>query len=154
MQRLSSAIDPGAPASHSENRVRLARATVVGDTHAARYAQRIELRQHALSADEPRSRGGADAGPTPFDFLLAALGACTSITLWMYADRHGWDLGTLTVTLDFVREDGVDRIEREVVCTAPLDETQRARLLEICERTPVTAALRAGMVIDTRLRSA
>jgi len=134
--------------------MRLARATVVGDTHAARYAQRIAVRRHVLSADEPPTRGGADVGPTPFDYLLAALGACTSITLWMYAERHGWDLGTLTVTLDFVRENGVDRIEREVAYTAPLDETQRARLAEICERTPVTAALRAGVVIDTRLRRA
>ncbi|HEX7045351.1 MAG TPA: OsmC family protein [Burkholderiales bacterium] len=115
---------------------------------ATRSASRCASTRSRRTSREPA------AAPTPFDYLLAALGACTSITLWMYAERHGWDLGTLTVTLDFVREDGADRIEREVACTAPLDETQRVRLLEICERTPVTAALRAGVAIETRLRSA
>src|ERR671938_928405 len=104
---------------------------------------------HALVADEPVSAGGADSGPTPYDYLLAALGSCTAMTLRMYADRKGWPLESVTVRLSQERvhatdceecetEEGrIDRIEREIELAGPLGEEQRRRLLEIADKCPV-----------------
>ncbi|HXX32001.1 MAG TPA: OsmC family protein [Myxococcaceae bacterium] len=115
----------------------------------AGYAQDIRSGNHRLSADEPASAGGTDTGPSPYGLLLAALGACTSITLRMYAERKGWSLGTVHVSLRIFKDDGSDRIEREVAVSTPLEETQRARLADICERTPVTLTLKRGAAIHT-----
>src|SRR5206468_5806409 len=111
-------------------------------TSTAKYVQQIRAGRHQLSADEPKSSGGADSGPTPYSLLLASLGACTSITLRMYAERKGWELGTVQVDLDFAREDERDVIRREVRFPASLSEEQRARLAEIADKTPVTRTLR------------
>ena len=119
------------------------------------YAQTISAGRHALSADEPVGNGGADSGPTPYSLLLASLGACTSITLLMYARRKGWTLGQVQVALEMHKDiDGGgqnDRIERTVRFGAPLTDEQRARLAEICEKTPVTKTLKAGTPIATTL---
>jgi putative redox protein len=81
--------------------------------------------------------------------LLAALGACTSATLRMYAERHQWDLGEVTVDL-LLREDRkAKHVVRKVSISAPLDQDRLARLAEICERTPVTLALKSGVSIET-----
>ena len=111
------------------------------------YAQTIRAGHHRLSADEPTTNGGADRGPAPYCLLLAALGACTSITLQMYAARKGWDLGAVQVVVRMVREGGVERIERDLRFGAPLTDEQRVRLSEIAEKTPVTRTLRAGVAI-------
>src|SRR5881394_3555864 len=95
-------------------------------TSTARYAQEIRSGRHQLTSDEPKSNGGADTGPAPYALLLAALGSCTSITLRMYADRKGWELGTVAVDLDFSRENEKELIRREVRFSAPLSEEQRA----------------------------
>ena len=118
---------------------------------AAGYAQTIRAGHHRLSADEPASTGGTDTGPGPYGLLLAALGACTSITLRMYAQRKGWELGVIRVSLRFFHGGGADRIEREVRFSAPLEEAQLSRLLDICERTPVTLTLKRGVAIGTSL---
>ncbi|HVR63565.1 MAG TPA: OsmC family protein [Polyangia bacterium] len=119
------------------------------------YAQRIQVGRHALVADEPVSNGGADSGPSPYALLLSSLGACTSITLLMYARRKGWTLGEVEVSLrmqkDLENNGQGDRIERTVSFSAPLSEEQRARLAEICEKTPVTRTIRAGTPIATTL---
>ena len=116
------------------------------------YGQKIESSGHLLTADEPVSRGGTDSGPTPYGLLLAALGACTSITLRMYAERKEWDLGSIRVALRHEKTaDGGDHIEREVTFSAPLTDEQRARLAEIAEKTPVTKTIRAGASIHTQL---
>jgi putative redox protein len=119
----------------------------------ANYAQRIESGGHRLSADEPTSvPGGTDTGPAPYGLLLAALGACTSITLRMYAERKGWDLGSIDVRLRHQKtHEGKDHIERDLAFGATLTDEQRKRLAEIAEKTPVTMTIKSGAVIETRL---
>jgi putative redox protein len=127
---------------------RFASATARSD---AGYAVAVRAGHHSLSADEPASAGGTDSGPSPYGLLLAALGACTSITLRMYAERKGWQLGTVEVELHLLKEAAAERIERRVHLSAPLEEAQRARLADICERTPVTLTLKRGVAIGTTL---
>jgi putative redox protein len=129
----------------------IGQATVVGDGRAPRYLQKIQCGKHAIVADEPADGGGANAGPSPFDYLVSGLGACTSITLRMYAERKSWSLGTVTVDLQLKREKDENRIERTVSISVSLTEAQRAKLAEICEKTPITRAIKPGISIETRL---
>jgi putative redox protein len=116
------------------------------------YAQKIAAGHHALTSDEPASRGGTDTGPNPYGLLLAALGACTSITLRMYAERKGWELGSVQVALRHLKSaEGGDEIERDLTFGAALTDEQRGRLAEIADKTPVTKTLAAGISIRTRL---
>ena len=92
----------------------------------------------------------ADAGPSPYELVLAGLGACTAITLRMYAQRKGWELGEVTVELRLFKDGDAARIEREVRFSAPLSDEQRARLGEVVEKTPVTKTIKAGAPIETR----
>jgi putative redox protein len=126
-------------------------AHATGTIGATRYAMTIDAGGHRIIADEPPSNGGADAGPAPYDLLLASLAACTAITLRMYADRSQWDLKSVTVGLHFVREDKKERIERKLILEGDLDDEQRARIADIAERTPVTLTLKAGLPILTEL---
>jgi putative redox protein len=115
-----------------------------------RYATRIDFGERSLIADEPAARGGGDAGPAPYELLLASLGACTAITLRMYADRKEWPLATLAVDLRLHGQGETLRIER-ILRPEGVDEAQAARLVEIAARTPVTLTLSGGVPIDTRL---
>lgn len=127
----------------------LSEATVTGPIG---YAQTIATGGHTLSSDEPERRGGTNTGPAPFDLLLSSLGACTAITLRMYSERKEWKLGTIGVKLRLLKQgDDPLRIERTISLTGDLDEPQRAKLLEIAEKTPVTKAVSAGVRIDTTL---
>lgn len=121
------------------------------ESREARYAQDIRIRKHSLVADEPEGRGGADAGPRPYELLLSALGACTSITLRMYAEKKGWDIGSIAVTLRFVKDGDVDRIQRTLRFSKNLEAEQRSRLLEIAGKTPVTKTILHGTAIDTMI---
>ena len=114
-----------------------------------RYRTEIEVGGRAIVADEPPALGGQGTGFAPYDLLLASLGACTAITLRMYADRKGWPMESLEVGL---RLHGVEerRIARTLTIVG-LDEEQQARLADIAERTPVTLTLKNGLPIDTRL---
>jgi len=119
--------------------------------------QEITAGNHRLVADEPVEAGGTDAGPDPYALLLSALGACTSMTLRLYARRKGWPLEEVTVELEHARvyaqdcadcegEAGrVDRIQRRVRLRGPLDTVQVARLAEIARRCPVHKTLLAGV---------
>ena len=126
----------------------LANATVSGDRG---YAQRITATGgHTLSSDEPERRGGTNTGAAPFDLMLASLGACTGITLRMYADRKEWNLGATEVRLRLIKEgENPMRVERTLVVSEPLDAEQQAKLLEIADKTPVTKALAPGLPIQT-----
>jgi putative redox protein len=128
----------------------LAKAAVKGETG---YAQRITTTVgHELTSDEPERRGGTNTGPAPFDLMLSSLGACTAITLRMYSDRKQWKLGTIDVALRLVKEgDDPMRIERHISVSEAVDDEQRAKLLEIADKTPVTKALAAGVTIQTVL---
>jgi putative redox protein len=105
---------------------------------------------HRLVADEPASRGGEDAGPAPYDLLLAALGACTAITLRMYADRHDWAIQSLDVNLRIVGTPEGNRIRRVLRIDGP-DAAARAKLADVAERTPVTLTVKNGMPVETTL---
>jgi putative redox protein len=117
----------------------------------ARYRTDIRAGHHDIVADEGPHEGGADAGPTPFGLVLAGLGACTAITLRMYAERKNWPLTGLSVDLDYYRDDKAFRIERVLHLEGALDAEQRARMADIAERTPVTLALKTGNTINTKL---
>ena len=114
------------------------------------YRQDIRTGNHTLVADEPPDHGGQDAGPAPYDLLLAALGSCTAITLEMYAAKKGWRLGQLRVDLTFFKNrEGESRTERVLHVTEPLDEEQWARLIDVAGKTPVTKTLLSGTPITT-----
>lgn len=127
------------------------------------FAHEIQSGNHHLKADEPTEFGGTDTGPTPYDFLLTALGACTSMTLRMYADRKGWPLQGVTVRLRHrkihaqdcaeceTRVGRIDQIERQIELVGPLDEQQRQRLLEIANMCPVHRTLRAEVSIASTI---
>jgi putative redox protein len=127
-------------------------------------AQEIVSRTHRWHADEP-SPLGTDAGPSPYELLLGSLGACTSMTLRLYAQRKGIDLRRITVRLQHYRihaEDCrdcetksgfLDRIDREIELTGSLDEVHRVRLLEIAERCPVHRTLKSEINIQTSMVS-
>lgn len=131
------------------------RVTVQGPSEG--FAQVVTVRQHQLHADEPLTVAGAtDTGPSPYELLLSALGACTSMTVSMYARRKGWALQAVRVELkhDKVRTDDspipVDRIERVVHFEGDLDADQRARLLDIANKCPVHQTLKSNIDIATR----
>jgi len=127
------------------------------------FTREITAGQHRLVADEPRPIGD-DAGPTPYDLVLAGLGACTSMTVRMYADRKDWPLEQVRVTLRHSRihaEDcatcettkgWIDHIDIDVELVGDLDDTQRQRLMQIAERCPVHQTLTSEVDIATTLR--
>lgn len=123
-------------------------ATIVST--ATDYAHHIEVGGHTLTADEPPTLGGQNSGPAPFDLYLASLASCTAITLRMYAQKKGWDLGELSARLSLSR-DANDKlhVHREIWITGPLDETQWQRLLDVAAKTPITRAMREGATITT-----
>lgn len=114
-----------------------------------RYAQHVRAGHHTLIADEPASVGGADAGPAPYALVLSGLGACTSITLRMYAERKGWELGEIKVDLVMVRDGDAEKIERTIHIGNAISDEQRTRLAEIAEKTPVTKTIKRGTMIAT-----
>lgn len=136
---------------------------IVSETPDGRYAEDIFIGNHILRADEPTDLGGADTGPTPHDLLLAALGACTAMTLRMYAERKQWPLGRVSVRLHQDRihaEDCktcetvggmVNRITRDITIEGPLDGAQKARLLEIADKCPVHRTLTTEIVVESRI---
>ena len=110
--------------------------------------------QHEWLADEPSAHGGADTGPTPHSLLLSSLGACTSITLKMYAKHKAWPLEAVhvTLTLDTTPEGTV--IDRQILLSGELDASQRERLLQIANACPVHKILSGTIMIHSGLSPA
>jgi putative redox protein len=136
---------------------------VVAERGDGNFTQVLLDGEHVMLADEPRDAGGDDRGPSPYRLLLMALGACTSMTLRLYADRKGWPVGRITVRLRHFRDYAADckdcdekdrhieRIERVIAIEGDLADAQHARLLEIAEKCPVHRTLEARVKIDSRL---
>jgi uncharacterized OsmC-like protein len=146
----------------TQNSNKTADVVVHGDAHS--FRQEIVAGRHHLSADEPVSAGGGDAGPNPYDYLLAALGVCTSMTVGLYARRKQWPLENITVSLRHSRihakdceecetkEGMLDRIDTEIELTGSLTAEQHAKLMEIAAKCPVHRTLKSE--INIRLQPA
>jgi putative redox protein len=115
------------------------------------YLTAIHADHHDLTADEGVHGGGQGAAASPFGLVLSGLGACTAITLRMYAERKGWPLTRVHVNLAYRSNDGRKYIDRILTLEGDLDAEQRARMADIAERTPVTLALKGGLEILTVL---
>jgi uncharacterized OsmC-like protein/alpha-beta hydrolase superfamily lysophospholipase len=138
------------------------REVVVRETRNAKFQQGVSIGPHRLLADEPVAAGGQDTGPAPYDFLLAGLGACTSMTMRLYADRKSLPLERTTVTLRHskiyaqdcaeceTRTGMLDQIERIISMDGALDAEQRKKLLEIADKCPVHRTLTSEIRIVTR----
>ncbi len=134
---------------------------LVGRCPDAAFEQRVYIGPHVLAADELPEAGGDDRGPDPFQLLQAALGACTSMTLGVYAKRKGWELGEVTVRVGRRVEGGtgpggkaagkVQGFERRIAVSPALAEEQRTRLLQIANQCPVHRALTGLVRIETAL---
>ena len=137
---------------------------VVQETRDGKFTQSIRTEHHTLHADEPVDAGGDDSGPSPYDLLLASLGACTSMTLRTYADFKNLPLEKVTVRLTHekihaqdcaeceTKEGKIDRIDRQIELAGPLDEAQRTKLLEIANKCPVHRTLHSELHIPTVLK--
>jgi putative redox protein len=133
------------------------KAEVIVRIGASGYRTDVSTRGHTLIADEPAQLGGTDLGPTPYDLLAAALGACTAMTLRMYADRRAWPLESVTVRLlhERVHEKdcevcaekpvGIDQFTRVIELAGDLTEEQREGLLRVAARCPVEQTLSRGV---------
>ncbi len=138
-------------------------AVTVSETGSGTYTQQITAGHHRLVADEPRPIGD-NAGPNPYDLVLAGLGACTSMTLRMYANRKGWPLDSIRVTLRHSRihaddcahcettKGWIGHIDREIELIGALDDSQRQRLLQIADQCPVHQTLTSEIDISTSLK--
>lgn len=138
------------------------RKVVVQETRKSKFNQIISVGPHRLVADEPVAAGGEDAGPGPYDFLLAGLGACTSMTMRLYADRKSLPLDRVTVTLKHskiyakdcaecdTRDGMLDQIERDIAIDGALDAEQRKKLMEIADKCPVHRTLTSEIRIVTK----
>ena len=135
---------------------------LVEETGYGRFANDVVIGSHRLHADEPRGAGGGDTGPSPYGYLAAALGACTSMTLRVYADRKQWPLERVSVTVAHDRIHAadceecetktgrIDRFDRTLRLSGPLSVEQRQRLIEIADRCPVHQTLHGPVQVRTR----
>ena len=148
-----------------EGRLAMERVSVA-ETGAGKFQATVRMGQHGLLADEPQSYGGMDTGPAPYDLLAAALGACTTMTLRMYADHKKIDLPLVAVTVghakvhaadctdcaqEFAQRPGkIDRFERTIHLAGDIGEEVRAKLIEIADKCPVHKTLGHGAAVVTR----
>jgi putative redox protein len=120
-----------------------------------KYAARIDTGNHQLVADEPVTKGGQDTGPAPYQLLLASLGSCTVITVKMYAERKGWDLQSVDVSLNMEQETTTEGKHtvflRRLQLQGNLTDEQRQHLLKIAEKCPVAKLLTGKIEITSQL---
>ena len=115
------------------------------------YDQSVSVGSHQLASDVDTSKGGSDSGPSPHEYLAAALASCTGMTLKMYAGRKSWGLDNAIVTVDISRTNEIERFTRTITLVGNLDAEQTARLLDIANKCPVHKALIGTIEIDTQL---
>ncbi len=139
------------------------RDVLVRETRTGKFQQEVAIGPHRLIVDEPPDVGGEDSGPSPYDLILAALGACTAMTMRLYAAHKGLPLERVSVALHHqkihaadcadceTKEGKIDRVERVISVEGPLDDDAKAKLLEIANRCPVHRTLNAEVSIPTRL---
>jgi uncharacterized OsmC-like protein/pimeloyl-ACP methyl ester carboxylesterase len=154
-------LDPAA-AKKPEDGIEAPRNVLVRETRSSKFQQTISIGPHRLLADEPVSAGGEDTGPGPYDFVLAGLGACTAMTMRLYADRKSLALERVTVTLKHskiyaqdcaeceTKAGMLDQIERVIAMEGALDTEQRKKLMEIADKCPVHGTLTSEIHIVTR----
>jgi putative redox protein len=139
----------------SEARERHDRLAIVSETGVGPFGAAVSIGDHRLTADEPVAAGGLNAGPDPYEFLLAGLGACTAMTLRLYANRKGWPLSHIEVRVRHAPRatDGAskDVFDREIRLEGELSAEERSQLLAIADRCPVSRTLVAGVTMQTRL---
>ena len=116
----------------------------------AKLKQHIAVRNHRLTADEPRDEGGEDAGPSPQELLAASLASCTAVTMEMYAQRKGWDVGDVVVDVDYepAQRGSPTRFVMDVQLPKELPEDQRERLLQIAAKCPVHRTLEGEVMFE------
>jgi putative redox protein len=112
--------------------------------------QDVAIRDHRLTADEPRAHGGEDSGPSPQELLAGSLASCTAITMEMYAERKGWDVGEITVDVDYepAQRGSPTRFVMQVQMPKELPEDQRDRLMQIAAKCPVHRALEGEVMFE------
>ena len=115
-----------------------------------RLEQRVEIRGHSLTADEPRDHGGEDSGPSPQELLAASLASCTAITMEMYAQRKGWEVGDVAVNVSYepAQRGSPTRFRMNVEFPKELPEEQRERLMQIGAKCPVHRALEGEVMFE------
>jgi putative redox protein len=132
-------------------------AVKVAESGSGPYSQLVWAGRHVLSADEPQTRGGHDVGPSPYEYLSAALGACTAMTLRFYVRRHNWDLRRTIVEVRHEKTVAVggtpaaDQFYRTIHLDGDLTDEQRLKLLQIAERCPVSETLRHSSIVESSL---
>jgi uncharacterized OsmC-like protein/pimeloyl-ACP methyl ester carboxylesterase len=134
--------------------VRDSKEVIAEETGQGPYQVEIRTGGSRFVADEPVSAGGLGTGPSPYDLLSAALAACTTMTLRMYANRHQWPLARVRTSVTHVKskdQHPADRFVRAITIQASLDESQRQTLMAIAERCPVHRTLTAGSSVETKL---
>jgi putative redox protein len=115
--------------------------------------QHVAVRNHRLTADEPKPHGGEDAGPSPQELLAASLASCTAVTMEMYAERKGWDAGDITVEVDYepAQRGSPTRFTMTVSMPKELPEEQRERLMQIAAKCPVHRTLEGEVMFEEEL---
>jgi putative redox protein len=128
----------------------------VRETGKGTFTQEVKAGAHTITTDEPKDVGGLDEGPAPYDLLLMSLGSCTSMTVRMYANQKKWPLERISVKLTHHKETGADNVKRDIITRditleGPLDEAQRARLLDIANKCPIHRTLENKPTITSQL---
>jgi putative redox protein len=120
-------------------------------TASENYKTELKTEHHTVWSDEPEDKGGKNIGMEPLELLLGSLGACTNITLKMYANRKGWDLEAVEIQLQLFQENGITSIERKIKLIGNLDDTQKQRCLQIANACPVHKILIQSSQINSSL---